>query len=105
RRLTPMNSRKVRAPCGKPKRSARWAMDVDLLAALRRSAETGELVAVIYHGGSQPGTVREIGVVRIGTGEVWARDGQLPRAKKFLLAKLRLVEPSRAAERPAYDLA
>lgn len=66
---------------------------------LQRAAATGELVSVIYHGGSQPGTVREIRPIRIEADHVWAYDGG-EQAKKFFTVKIELPGSTSA---PAYD--
>jgi hypothetical protein len=62
---------------------------------LNRAVETGELVSIIYHGGRQPGTIREIRAIKVTLTDVWAYDDTTKRdgtdqAKKFVLSKIEI---------------
>ena len=67
---------------------------------LEIAAKAGEVVRIIYHGGSQPGTVREISPIRVATLEILARDLATDIVKTFKLAKIELVED--ATDAPEY---
>lgn len=71
-----------------------------LYSRLSTAAKAGEAVRIIYHGGSQPGAVREISPIHVTTLEVAARDAT-GIVKTFKLAK---IEPAEgAADAPEYD--
>jgi hypothetical protein len=76
-------------------------MSDDLRARLIAAASAGEIISVVYHRGSQPGTVREIAPVAISEEEVRARDTAAGIDKSFKLAYLELAGPQTAAR--AYD--
>ena len=58
---------------------------------LNLALQNNSPLRVEYHGGSQPGTVREIIPVKLGSDEVRAFDTASNRAKIFKLAKLEIV--------------
>jgi len=69
---------------------------------LREAAGTGEVITIVYDGGSQPGAKREIMVNRLRRdGKVEAIDLQTHSAKTFFVSKIIVV----AADHPAasYD--
>jgi len=68
---------------------------------LVEAANTGEVIRIIYHGGSQPGTVREIGPISVSASEVRAHDLASGIAKTFKLAKIELADLT--AKAPEYD--
>jgi hypothetical protein len=70
----------------------------DRLAA---ASAAGEIIRVVYHRGSQPGTVREIAPMAIVNDEVRARDIAAGFDKNFKLAYLELAELNTEAR--AYD--
>jgi hypothetical protein len=53
---------------------------------------TGEILTVVYHGGSQPGTKRQISPIKITTGKVYARDLVSGSVKWFAIEKLEIVD-------------
>jgi len=67
---------------------------------LVRAAKNGEVIRIVYHGGSQPGTVREIIPIEVSETALRARD-ESRQAKVFKLAKLRIPDPTEKL--PAYD--
>jgi hypothetical protein len=69
---------------------------------LEAAAGTGELIRIVYHGGSQPGSVREITPLTVSETETIAMDDSGVR-KTFKLAKIEIANP--AASYPAYDAA
>lgn len=68
---------------------------------LEEACANGEAVRIIYHGGSQPGTVRSISIIAVTELEVRARDLAVGVAKTFRLAKIELAETSTST--PEYD--
>jgi hypothetical protein len=74
---------------------------------LSRAVKTGELVSIIYHGGSQPGTIREIRPIKVIPTAVWAYDDTIKpdgmdQAKQFLMSKIE-IPCNDASTAPAYD--
>ena len=61
----------------------------------------GEIVQIVYHGGSQPGTLWEIMLLAVTEEEVRARDLAVGIEKNFKLADVELVGPDTVA--PQYD--
>lgn len=59
---------------------------------LRQAIASGEVVKVIYHGGSQPGSMREIAPMTIKNGHVSARCYTSNAVKSFALEKLVVVD-------------
>lgn len=59
---------------------------------LRQAIESGEVLKVIYHGGSQPGSLREIAPISIKNGKVSARCYTSNAVKSFALEKIVVVE-------------
>lgn len=56
---------------------------------------TGEIITIIYHGGSEPGSVRMISPIKVKEKIVWARCLTSKKVKSFSLNK---IELSAAAE-------
>lgn len=59
---------------------------------LRQAIESGEVLKIVYHGGSQPGSLREIAPVSIKNGKVSARCFTSNSVKSFALEKIVVVE-------------
>jgi predicted DNA-binding transcriptional regulator YafY len=76
-------------------------MTQSLREMLAEAANSGEAIRIVYHGGSQPGTVREISPVSVTDNEVSARDLATGIVKTFKLAKIAIPSPDASA--PAYD--
>lgn len=76
-------------------------MSDDLRARLIAAATAGEIVSIVYHRGSQPGTIREIAPIAITNDEVRARDLAAGMDKSFKLAYVELAS-SRTTTR-SYD--
>ena len=70
------------------KRSDRLALEQLLAAAI----DTGEIIRIVYHGGSRPGSVREVRPVAVMADELRARDIVAGIDKTFLLAKIEITE-------------
>jgi len=66
-------------------------MSDDLRARLIAAATAGEIVSIVYHRGSQPGTIREIAPIAITDDEVRARDLAAGMDKSFKLAYVELA--------------
>ncbi len=73
----------------------------DLRTRLIDAAAAGEIIRVVYHRGSQPGTVREIAPLDVSDDEVRARDVAAGIDKTFRLEHIQLADPDTRA--PAYD--
>lgn len=78
-------------------------MHDDLRLRLMSAAGAGEIVRVIYHRGSQPGTVREIVPLAIREDEIVANDIAADIDKTFKLAYLELASSDSSAR--VYDTA
>lgn len=76
-------------------------MGGELRDRLAVAARAGEVLRVVYHGGSQPGAVREISPIRVADAEVAARDLATDIVKVFKLAKIELAD--RGTNAPEYD--
>lgn len=59
---------------------------------LKEAIGTGEILKVIYQGGSQPGSLREISPISIKDGKVRARCFSSNAVKLFVLEKIEIVE-------------
>jgi hypothetical protein len=68
---------------------------------LSAAVGTGNAVRIIYHGGSQPGSVRDVVPISTSVYELRARDVTSGIAKTFKLAKIEL--PGEGVSRPKYD--
>lgn len=55
---------------------------------LKDAARAGEVVAIIYHGGSQPGTLRQIAPISVSGNIVWARSFPQNVVKSFSVSKI-----------------
>lgn len=76
-------------------------MSAEFRRFLRQAAASGEVLRIVYHGGSQPGTVRAISPVTVAATEVQARDLATGIVKTFKLKKVELAGAESAA--PEYD--
>lgn len=64
---------------------------------LNEAAETGETIAIIYHGGSQPGTKRRLSPIKATPKELRARDLATDEVKTFLISKIEIVQDNHPA--------
>lgn len=69
----------------------------DKLDQLRQAIDTGEVVTIIYHGGSQPGTSRQIQPRKLDSKHLRAIDVATHRNKQFLLDKLEIASGTTGA--------
>lgn len=58
---------------------------------LSEAISTGEIIAIVYHGGSQPGTKRQISPISISNSKVRARCLNSNETKLFFLSKIQIV--------------
>lgn len=65
-------------------------MDPALVAVLSRAIEKREAVAIVYDGGSQPGTWRTVAPLKLSGTELSARDLESGVAKTFKLRHVRI---------------
>jgi hypothetical protein len=82
--------------CGEMKNMSQSIRDT-----LVEACDNGEVIRIVYHGGSQPGTVRDISIITICGLDVRARDLAVGTTKNFNLAKIELADPSTTA--PHYN--
>jgi hypothetical protein len=75
----------------------------DVRRILLAAANAGEIIRVVYHRGSQPGTIREIAPIAVTDDEVTARDLDAGIDKTFKIAYLAVADPSMTE--PAYNAA
>ena len=68
---------------------------------LIEASKTGEIITIVYHGGSQPGTKRDISPIRVSKTEVRARCLVTEELRTFKLSKLEIVPEDFPAKR--YD--
>ncbi len=71
---------------------------MEIQNVLEKALETGEVITVIYHGGSQPGTRRKITPVELYKNSIRARCYASNEVKKFLLDKLGLCDDDNITE-------
>lgn len=70
-------------------------------AILAEAVKTEEIIRIVYHGGSQPGSARDVSPLVVTPHEMRAHDLAAAHDKLFLLAKVELDDPQAPA--PAYD--
>jgi len=63
---------------------------MSIVKRLREAADAGEVIKVIYHGGSQPGSIREIIPISISNGKVRAMCYTSNAEKTFFISKIEL---------------
>jgi hypothetical protein len=68
---------------------------------LDHAARTGEVIRIVYHGGSQPGTVREVTPIVVTELEMRAHDFASKMNKVFKLDKIEI--PDLTSSPPEYD--
>ena len=66
-------------------------MEDDIFEILSEAAKSGEIVSIIYHGGSQPGSVRDLYPIEVTIREVRAREVATGATKTFLLSKMEVA--------------
>ncbi len=76
-------------------------MSRSIRETLAEACDNGEVVRIIYNGGSQPGTVRSISIIAVSELEVRARDLAAGAVKTFKLEKTELAEASTST--PEYN--
>jgi hypothetical protein len=64
---------------------------VKLKDKLIEASKAGEIITIVYHGGSQPGTKRDISPIRVSETEVLARCLVTEKPRTFRLSKLEIV--------------
>jgi hypothetical protein len=70
---------------------------------LVEATESGEVVKIRYHGGSQPGALREIAPISVSDGKVRARCFESGAIKLFTADRIEIVDSSREGERWSQD--
>ena len=65
------------------------------------AASTGEVVPIIYHGGSQPGSIRDVSPIRVTDREMRTREMDTGIVKTFLLERIQL--PGQDTTAPRYN--
>jgi hypothetical protein len=74
-------------------------MSKDIADVLREATRTGATVRIVYHGGSHPGTERDITPVKVGETEVMARDPVTGAVKTYLLSRITSPDPCVSSSR------
>jgi hypothetical protein len=88
--------------CADEPRKVRWMeMDDQKVKDLTSAAKAGQVIRIVYHGGSQPGTVREVSPIVVATEEMRARDMTSGIVKTFLLSKVEIAGAEDSV--PEYD--
>ncbi|QQD22308.1 hypothetical protein GJQ54_11250 [Oceanospirillaceae bacterium ASx5O] len=64
---------------------------MDIVQRLERAAEAGEVLNVIYHGGSQPGAVRKLSPIRVNGHKFHAKCMETGAFKFYMIEKLEIV--------------
>lgn len=59
---------------------------------INEAIASGEIIKIIYHGGSQPGTAREISPIKINGKKVQARCYTSNAVKYFMIEKIELID-------------
>lgn len=70
----------------------------DVGSVLRAAVGTGEIISIAYHGGSQPGTRRDIVVLRVDEDRVFARCLDAGGFRLFLFDRMAIA----TGNEPAY---
>lgn len=65
---------------------------------LNEAAEAGEVITVVYHGGSQPGTKRRLSPIKATSRELRAKDILTDEVKTFLVSKIEIVPDNHPAK-------
>jgi hypothetical protein len=65
---------------------------------LNEAAKAGEVITVVYHGGSQPGTKRLLRPIKATLRELRARDIATDEVKTFLVSKIEIVPDNHPAK-------
>lgn len=79
-------------------------MKEELISRLNETIGTGESLSVIYHGGSQPGSIRQLVPIKITSREVRAREVTGNAVKTFLVAKMELATSFSSAKQYNPDI-
>jgi hypothetical protein len=74
----------------------------ELAARLVDAASTGEILRIIYHGGGQPGTWRDVRPIAVIDDTLRAYDVAAGEEKRFRLSKIEIADEGYAGA-PAYD--
>jgi hypothetical protein len=78
---------------------------IEIRERLESAADAGEMVSIIYHGGSRAGIARRVLPVRVTEDAVWAIEADGEQRKQFKLAKIELapegVEARNLSDEPA----
>ncbi len=61
-------------------------------ALLSSAIGTGEVISIIYHGGSHPGSVRDMLPLNLYEDKVWALCVHTNTKKSFKLSRIELIE-------------
>lgn len=79
-------------------------MKEELISKLNETIVTGEILSVIYHGGSQPGSIRQLIPIKVTSREVRAKEIPSNAVKTFLVAKMELATSSSSAKQYNPDI-
>jgi hypothetical protein len=75
-----------------------WKENMGIEKRLNEAAKAGEVITVVYHGGSQPGTKRRLSPIKATSRELRARDIATDEVKTFLVSKIEIVPDNHPAK-------
>lgn len=64
---------------------------MDIRQRLQEACDDGELISIVYHGGSHAGLARRIVVTNVTADAVWAREADGRQSKQFKISKIQLA--------------
>lgn len=76
---------------------------MDVQEKLQEATESGEVLKVKYHGGSQPGSIRDIAPISVKSGKVRARCYTSNAVKTFSIDKIEILEGGAAQKEATWN--
>lgn len=70
---------------------------------IQEAINNGEVLSILYHGGSQPGALREVSPIQLKDGKIRARCYSSNAVKTFIVNKVELVDGSYKTTKPEWD--
>jgi predicted DNA-binding transcriptional regulator YafY len=77
---------------------------MDVQKKLQEAIRSGEVLKVKYHGGSQPGSIRDIAPISVKSGKVRALCYTSNAVKTFSIDKIEILEGSAAQKEATWDI-
>jgi len=76
---------------------------MDVQEKLQEATESGEILKVKYHGGSQPGSIRDIAPISVKSGKVRAHCYTSNAVKTFSIEKIEVLEGGAVQKETTWD--